>query len=124
MSVGGDDLEIFTGEYEYDPEKGAVKERIEYWWKCPKQSFLASVENIINGNDIDPKEIDVLIGAHGADHGKKKFRYSGKTILRAKGKYYIDIYSLADVKCKKDNGIVLNNTVMNQMMDGLATIAD
>jgi hypothetical protein len=27
-------------------------------------------------------------------------------------------------ECKKDNGIILNNTVMNQMMDGLATIAD
>ena len=119
------------GEYEYEQKKGEVKEHIVFWQKQHEESLVSSVDYIINGNDINPNDIDFIIIAHRGDHGHGKFRYLGKTIVRAKddapkhtGKYFLDIHSLGNVDCKKDNSIELENTIMPQMGKTISNIAE
>ena len=68
-TIGEEKPEIYTGEFEYEAVPGTVKELIEFWWKCPRCCFLRSVENLVNDNEIEIKDIDVIICAHGGDHG-------------------------------------------------------
>ena len=81
---------------------------------------MASVELIINGNEIDPNEIMYINHCAGGDHADVKFRMLAKTIVRTvTGKTYVDIYSLADVLCKKGDGDILSNTVLKHMLLGM-----
>ena len=67
---------------------------------------------------------DFLMRYHLDKDGDVKFRFLAKTIIKTvTGQYYVDVYSLADVACKKDNAIILNATVMGPMVEGMNDIA-
>ena len=66
------------------------------------------MELIMNSNNIDPKEIEWINQCASGDHADVKFRFLAKSIVKiVTQKYYIDIYSLADVGCKKDHGEIM-----------------
>ena len=104
--------------------KGETREAVKYWYKNPTEEFMASVASIVNGNEIDPNEIVYINHCAGGDHADVKFQMLAKTIIRTvTGKTYVDIYSLADVLCKKNNGDILSNTVLKHMILGMNKIA-
>jgi hypothetical protein len=126
-ALGVDHGEIKHGKYYYtDPiNPTKVKEEVRYWTKDPVYEFLQVLHVVINGNDLNPLDIDFIHIVHGGDHGKNKFRFASKLILRMKeGKVYSVIFGLADVACRKDHMIILNNTCMPLIMKRINTIEE
>jgi hypothetical protein len=121
--LGGAHVKITTDVIHYEKTTGEVKECIKFWYKDPSEEFINSVETIVNGKRIDPKEIEWINHCAGGDHADVKFRFLAKTIVKTKdGQYHVDIYSLADVGCKKDTGDILFKTVLNPMIEGMNTV--
>ena len=126
-ALGVDHGEIKHGTYYYtDPTNPTkVKEEVRYWTKDPVYKFLQVLHGVINGNDLNPFDIDFIHIIHGGDHGKNKFRVASKLILRMKeGKVYSVVFGLADVACRKDHLVILNNTCMPLIMKGIDTIEE
>ena len=126
-ALGADHGEITHGTYHYtdpaNPDK--VKEEVRYWYKDVVFEFIQAVEGIINGYELDPELIEFIHIAHGGDHGKEKFRFASKLVVKMKdGTYYDDVFGLADVACKKDHAIILDNTVLPPLMEGINIIED
>ena len=124
-ALGTDHGEIKHGVYYYsdsdNPNK--VKEEVRYWTKDPVFEFIQTLEGLINGYSIDPVNIDYIHLIHGGDHGKLKFRFASKIIISMKnGDSYSQVFGLADVACKKDNGDILNKTCMPALAEGINTI--
>ena len=68
--------------------------------------------------------IDFINVVHyGGNHGQGKFRFASKVVLRMKDRtYYDDMYGLVDVRCKKDNAKILDNTCMSAIIAGINLI--
>ncbi|KAL7528525.1 hypothetical protein ACHAXR_003576, partial [Thalassiosira sp. AJA248-18] len=125
--LGKDHGEIKHGIYHFtDPENpGKVKEEVRFWTKDPVYEFLQAVEGLINGYDLDPLEIEFIHICHGGDHGKEKFRFASKVVLKMKnGEYYDDVFGLADVACRKDHAVILDNTCMPELIKGINIIEE
>jgi hypothetical protein len=100
-----------------------VKEEVRYWSKDPVYEFVQTLQGTLNGFDINPSDIDFIHIVHGGDHGKNKFRFVSKLVLRVKaGKTYSQVFGLADVACRKDHAVILTNTCMPFLMEGINTI--
>ena len=118
---------VYSSTYQWDKEKGKKKgnnkkkrpERVTYWWKDPVDEFLRNLSYVINGNNLNPSEIEFVQVVNGADHGKLKFRFTAKLIVKACGKYYEQIYPIGDVKCSKDTGELLRETLLPKISDGV-----
>jgi len=124
-ALGVDHGEIKHGTYYYsDPSNPSkVKEEVRYWTKDPVYEFIQTLEGLINGYSLSPLEIDYIHIVHGGDHGKNKFRFVSKLIVCMKnGKLYSQVFGLADVACRKDHAIILENTCMPLIMKGIDTI--
>jgi hypothetical protein len=69
-----------------------------------------------------PKRLTIYIHiAHGGDHGKGKLRFELLLCMKD-GDSFTEVYGLADVKCKKDHSIILDNTVMPHLIPGVNKI--
>ena len=106
----------------FNPSK--VKEAVRYWTKDPVHEFIQTIEGLINGYSLSPLEIDYIHIVHGGDHGKNKFRFVSKVILCKNGESYSQVFGLADVACTKDHAIILDNTYMPSLVEGINTIED
>ena len=131
---------VHRGEWLYDPTEAVTKknksrkvssgklrpEKISYWWKSPVEELCRNANMIVNGNKLDPANIEFVQVVNGGDHGKQKFRFTTvKLIVKMRGGRYFDsIYPLADVLCKKDSGIILKNTILPEIDDGINAVAD
>ena len=126
-ALGVDHGEIKHGTYYYsDPSNPSkVKEEVRYWTKDPVYEFIQMLEGLINGYSLSPLEIDYIHIVHGGDHGKNKFRFASKVILCMKnGESYSQVFGLADVACRKDYEIILDNTCMPSLVEGINTIEE
>ena len=126
-ALGVDHGEIKHGTYYYsDPSNPSkVKEEVRYWTKDPVYEFMQMLEGLINGYSLSPLEIDYIHIVHGGDHGKNKFRFASKVILCMKiGESYSQVFGLADVACRKDRAIILDNTCMPSLVEGINTIEE
>ena len=126
-ALGVDHGEIKHGTYYYsDPSNPSkVKEEVRYWTKDPVYEFIQTLEGLINGYSRSPLEIDYIHIVHGGDHGKNKFRFASKVILCMKnGESYSQVFGLADVACRKDHAIILDNTCMPSLVEGINTIEE
>ena len=130
---------VHRGEWLYDPENGNSKkaktrkvstgklraEKLVYWWKDPVDEVCINACLILNGNNLQPTDIEYAQVVNGGDHGKMKFRFTVKLIMKMRdGRCFEMIYPLADVLCRKDNGVILKNTVLPRIDDGVNAIAD
>lgn len=125
--LGKDCGEITHGVYAFsDPNNPSkVKELVRYWTKDPVHELLQSLEGMMNGHGISPSEIKYIHVVHGGDHGKNKFRFATKVVLcMSDGTLYSDVFGIADVACKKDHPIILENTIMPVLIDGINSIYD
>jgi hypothetical protein len=126
-ALGVDHGEIKHGTYYYsDPSNPSkVKEEVRYWTKDPVYEFIQTLEGLINGYSLSPLEIDYIHIVHGGDHGKNKFRFASKVILCMKnGESYSQVFGLADAACRKDHAIILDNTCMPSLVEGINTIEE
>lgn len=126
-AIAGEDSPIVHDVYKYkDPENpDKVTEDIRYWTKDVVFEVLKSVGNIMNGYGLDTTMIEFINVCFGGDHGKEKFRFAAKIVLKTKdGAYYDDVFGLADVACKKDSADVLDNTCMPAMINGMNAVED
>jgi hypothetical protein len=113
--LGVDHGEIKHGTYYYsDPSNPSkVKEEVRYWTRILFYEFIQTQEGLINGYSLSPLEIDYIHIVHGGYHGKNKFCFALKEILCMKnGESYSQVVGLADVACRKDHAIILDNTCM------------
>ena len=122
--LGTDHGLITHGTYLYaDPDKpNRVKEKVHYWTKDPVYEFLQSVQSLINGYSLQPDDIKDISVIHGGDHGKQKFRFASKVIVRMKDATYSQVFGLADVACRKDYGDILDNSCMPLLIPGINEI--
>ena len=103
--------------YYHEKNKGEVKENIRYWYKNPSDEFVVSVESMINILGFSPKDIAWIHHCVGGEHADVKFRFLAKSTTKtADRKYHVNIYSLADVACKKDSGEILEATILKLMV--------
>ena len=135
-ALGNDHNKVHVDVYDYNEGgTGKVKERIRYWWKDPVDEFLSIVKYLMKSNNINPANIARVKCVHGGDHAssgaKPKHRFLAKCIIEMKkeeGKdkavTYSQIYVLADVQCKKDTDVVLENTILKPMCKGMDKIAE
>ena len=124
-ALGDDHGEIKHGAYYYsDPTNPTkVKEEVRYWMKDPIYEFIQMLQGSLNGCDLNPSDINFIHIIHGGDHGKNKFRFASKLVLCVKaGKSYSQIFGLVDVVCRKDQVVILNNTCMPILMEGINTV--
>ena len=124
-ALGIDHGEIKHGTYYYsdttNPTK--VKEEVRYWTKDPVYEFVRMLQGLLNGYDLNPSDVDFTHIIHGGDHGKNKFHFASKLVLHVKtGTSYSRVFGLADVACMKDHAVILNNTCMPILMEGINTI--
>ena len=125
--LGTDNGVIICGSYLYsDPTNpNRVKEEVQYWTKDPLFEVLESVHSIINGWKLHPNNVKDISIIHGGDHGKQKFRFATKVIIRMNnGQSYAQVFGLADVACRKDHGEILDNTCMPYLIPGINEIFD
>eukprot|EP00985_Skeletonema_marinoi_P021128 scaffold12818_cov85-Skeletonema_marinoi.AAC.1 len=133
-ALGADHGEITTGTYDYiSPKekkktKDPVKEVIRFWHKDVAKEYVRNIEAIINGENIDPKDIEDAKHCSGGDHATKEnkgsHRFLGKSALRIKdGREFDRVYGLGDVACRKDSAEILWNTILPAMVKGMDEIA-
>ena len=121
--LGADHGEITHGTYYYsDPANPKlVKEQVRYW--DPEFVFLQALEGLVNGYSLCATEINYIHMASGGDHGKSKFRYAGKLIVCMNdGNVYTQVFGLADVACRKDHSVILENTCLPAIRKGINKI--
>ena len=107
-------------------EPNCVKEKIRFWYKNPAEMHSRSVQCLADGiPNFDPVKIDFIHSCNGADHARKdrgKLRMLAKTIMKYDGEFHVDIYSVADVECRKDTATIMKKTIMPAVVDGINAI--
>ena len=79
---------------------------------------------LLNGKALHPEDIEFINVINGGNHGKFKFRFTVKLIVKMKnGEQHEVIYPIGDVKCKKDNRAVLQGTLLPEITDGVNQVA-
>ena len=117
-ALGKGHSKVEKGLFLYQKEEGDIPERIHYWWKNPVHEFSGHVSHLINGFSLDPNNIEFINNVYGGDHGKGKFRFTAKIIIKMKDNSYCErVYPVGDVKCRKDNRIVLSNTIFSHVCE-------
>ena len=124
--IGEDHAEITTGVFEYIAKEGERPEKCIWWTMKPMDELKRKIEDMVNGiEDFDPKYIEYIHTAYGGDHGKGKFRFVSKLILRlTNGKKICRVYPLGDISCRKDNGIILKNTIIPSLSVGINQVEE
>jgi len=117
-------IDVYNHPTSDDPN--CVKEKIRFWYKNPAEMHSRSVQCLADGiPNFDPVKIDFIHSCHGADHATKdrgKSRMVAKTVMKYDGEYHIDIYSIADVECRKDTATIMKNTIMPAVVEGMNAI--
>ena len=102
--------------YEYEKEKGMEKENINLWYRqadCLQTFELYCMMCKDAKNNKSIMSIDLVIGG---DHGKGEFIASININAKFTPERNITrIFRLTNVQCKKDNGEILGNTVVNSI---------
>ena len=67
-----------------------------------------------------PMTLPPLISCYGDDHGKSRFLFASKVVLKMNDvKYYVDVFGLADAACKKGNDMISDKTCMPELVKGI-----
>ena len=64
----------------------------------PVDEFSFHVCHLINGFDLNPDDIEFINNVYGGDHGKGKFCFTAKIIIKMKNDSYCKrVYPVGDV---------------------------
>jgi hypothetical protein len=124
LDIDHEEIKLRTFHYSDTTNPSKVKEEIRYWTKDPVYKFVQMLQSIINDN-LNPLDIDYIHIVHGGDHEKNKFCFASKLILSMEDEnLYSQVFGLADVACRKDYTIILDNTCMQLILKGINTIEE
>ena len=106
------------GEYKYIHETGSKPEMILYWVRDSTIIFKKQISLLIKYNLIiidDTSRIDVVVGG---DPGQGAFRFPMKLLFIMKSSKNIERESsVAYFLCKKYNGDILKNTIIDKLQE-------
>lgn len=107
--------------YESVDEDGIKRtEKIKYWWKDVVSEVTTSIARIIQATGRSPDDIEYIHICHGADHGKSKFRFTTKVLLKIKDGPIVErLLPIGDILCKKDAPVVLRSTLIPEIAVGV-----
>ena len=98
-------------------EKGSKPEHILFWVRDTAAIFKKETQLLIESSDIDisnVKRIDIVVGG---DHGQGAFRFPMKILyIMNNGTRHESIQPMDYILCKKDNGIILKNTIIKDLV--------
>ena len=123
--LGKDHVQPTFGQYDYISVDGHKPEEIPFWTKNPTEVFILQLKNMLSQTKFSDKQIklsdieriDIITGG---DHGAGAFRCPICIVLKfTDGTYVQTECSIAHIQCKKDNGVVLENTIIDPLGDGL-----
>ena len=78
----------------------------------------------MNGNHLNPNNIEFVNVCHVSDHRKGKCWFTTKFIIKvAEEKYYDIMYSLAEVKCKNNSSKIVNKKILDEIDLGVNRVA-
>ncbi len=121
--LGKDAGEVFYKEWLYetvDEESLKKTEKIKYWWKDPVSEVTSSLTRILQGTGRSPEDIEYIHLCHGADHGKMKFRFTTKVIVKFNDGQFVErLLPIGDILCKKDAPMVLRSTLIKEIAGGV-----
>ena len=123
-SLSGEMILPKFGEYKYNNiEKGGKPEHILFWVRDTVAVFKKKIRLLIESGDIDKyniKRIDIVIGG---DHGRGAFRFLMKMLyIINNGTRHERIQPVGYILCKKDNGIILKNTIIKDIGDSINSL--
>ena len=124
--LGDDHGDIKVGEYAYEHTPGKGKELCKHWCRDPMAELIRKAEMYANSiEQFNPKFVTYMYTVYGGDHGKGKFRFPSKFIVKYKGRELWDTkYQLGEVDCKKDTDEVLRNTIMPDLVAGINSVEE
>ena len=119
-SLSGDMILPKFDEYKYYNEIGS-KPKDFLFWICDavaafkKETQLLFESSYMNLSDID--RIDVVVGG---DHGQGSFRFLMKILyIMNNEERHESIQPVGCILCKKDNGLILKNTIIKDLGDSI-----
>ena len=120
--LGLEHCEIKSGTWwSYDKKDGKRLEKVQWWTMDAAEELTLRCTDFANTTDeFCPGDIEYIQSIYTGDHGKGKFRMGAKLVIGLKGEdKAVTVYLLADVKCKKDTGKVLKETVHKNLATGI-----
>ena len=114
--LSGDMILPKFGEYNHYHEIGSKTENILFWVRDTVAVFKKETELPIESGDIDISDISRIDIVVGGDHGQGAFRFSMKILYTINnGNIHESIQSVGYILYKKDNGIILKNTIIEDL---------
>ena len=123
-SLSGDMILPMFGEYKYNNmKKGSKPEHILFWVRDNVAIFKKESQLLIESGDIDLSNIIRIEIVVGGDHGQGAFRFPMKILYAMNnGIRHESIQPVGYILCKKDNGIILNNTTIKDPGDSINSL--
>ena len=90
--------QIFCDSWSYYSNPDEIPKKITFWWKDPVVEFSSTVQRLIQGDMIDCQMIKFINICHAGDHGKGKFRFVAKFVIKdVSNNYYKTVYPVGEV---------------------------
>ena len=103
------------GEYNIIYELDSKPNFILYWVRDYTAIFKKEITLLINSKQLKVNEISRIDIIVGGDHGQGNFRFLMKLLFVVKNTKNIErTSSIAYILCKKDNGGILKNTIIDK----------
>ena len=119
-SFSGDIILPKFGEYKYYHETGSKPEHVLFWVRDTVAVDKKETQLLIDSGDIDLADIDRIHIVVGGDHGQRAFRFPMKILyITNNEKRYESIQPVGYMLCKKDNDIILRNTIIKDIGDSI-----
>ena len=125
-SLSGDMILPKFGEYKYNNmEKETKPEHILFWVRDTVAVFKKETQMLIDSGDIDILNISRIDIVVGGDHGQGAFRFPMKILYIMKDDTrHESIQPVGYILCKKDNGIILKNTIIKDLGDSINSLKE
>ena len=123
-NLSGDIILPKFGEYKYNNmEKGSKPEHILFWVRDAVAVFKKETQLLIESGEIDISNINRIDIVVGGDHSQGVFRFPMKILyIMNNGTRRKSIQPVGYILCKKDNGIILKNTIIKDLGDSINSL--
>ena len=123
-SLRGDMILPKFGEYKYNNiERGSKLEHILFWVRDTVAIFKKETQLLIECGDMNISNINRIDIVVGGDHGQGAFRFPMEILyIMNNGNRHESIQPMGYILCKKDNGIILKNTIIKYFGDSINSL--
>ena len=119
-SLSGDVILPKFSEYKYYHKIGSKPGHILFWIRDTVAVFKKETQLLIESGDVNLSDIDRIDIMVGNDHGQGAFRFPMKILyIMNNEKRHESIQPVGYILCKKDNGLILINTINQDICDSI-----